>query len=110
MRLLLSGRRPIFRRGRTRTRTGPRCESLRGDGSTYSGQGPHRFSPAFRGNEEPDDRDILGMAEIHVEQKDGQAFASPSLILHYVLEHHYLPPAAFCEAVLETARFYGFPA
>ena len=51
---------------------------------------------------------LLGAAEIHVDGDDGSAFAAPSLILHYVLEHGYRPPQPFRTAALDYARFYGF--
>jgi len=50
---------------------------------------------------------LLGSAEIHVDGDDGSSFAVPSLIVHYVLEHEYLPPEAFRKAVVEFAKFYG---
>lgn len=28
-------------------------------------------------------------------------YAAPTLILHYIADHRYLPPAAFLKAVLE---------
>lgn len=55
---------------------------------------------------------LLGAAEIHVDGNDGSAFAAPSLIVHYVLEHGYAPPISFRRAVIDYATFYGltFPA
>ncbi|MEU3049917.1 MULTISPECIES: hypothetical protein [unclassified Streptomyces] len=50
---------------------------------------------------------LLGAGEIHVDGEDGAAFASPSLIVHYVTEHGYRPPEAFRRAALEYARYYG---
>ncbi|WP_240617305.1 hypothetical protein [Nocardioides speluncae] len=41
----------------------------------------------------------LGMGELHVSGSDGRLYAAPSLILHYIDAHHYLPPAEFIEAV-----------
>jgi hypothetical protein len=52
---------------------------------------------------------LLGAAEIHVDGDDGSAYAAPSLIVHYVREHGYRPPRQFRAAVLQCARFYGFP-
>ena len=52
---------------------------------------------------------LLGAAEIYVDGDDGSAFAAPSLIVHYVLEHGYRPPDPFCKAAVEFARFYGLP-
>jgi hypothetical protein len=50
---------------------------------------------------------LLGSAEIHVDGEDGSAFAAPSLIVHYVLDHGYLPPEAFRKSVIEFAKYYG---
>ncbi len=46
------------------------------------------------------DRLLLGAAEIRVFSSDGQKFAAPILIYHYVAVHHYQPPAEFIEAIL----------
>jgi len=42
----------------------------------------------------------LGMSEIHVVGEDGQGYAAPSLVVHYVLAHNYRPPTAFQAAVV----------
>lgn len=42
----------------------------------------------------------LGSAEIRVIAPDRTLYACPDLLLHYIREHHYLPPQAFVEAVL----------
>jgi hypothetical protein len=48
----------------------------------------------------PDARDVLlGMSELHVIAADGCVYAAPSLVLHYVAEHGYLPPDVFVNAV-----------
>lgn len=41
---------------------------------------------------------FLGSAEIWVPGKD-ELFASPDLIVHYVLDHRYSPPESFLDAV-----------
>ncbi len=41
----------------------------------------------------------LGSAEIWVIANDGKIFACPDLILHYIVDHNYLPPEEFIEAV-----------
>jgi len=41
-----------------------------------------------------------GNAEIHVTGADNTVYAAPTLIAHYVAEHHYLPPAQFIDAAL----------
>lgn len=45
----------------------------------------------------------LGMGELHVEGCKGERYAAPSLVVHYISAHQYVPPASFCEAVLCTA-------
>ncbi|WP_220502828.1 hypothetical protein [Microbispora sp. H10885] len=42
----------------------------------------------------------LGTGEIHVAAKDGVVYSAPTLIVHYIDKHSYLPPAEFIEAVL----------
>jgi hypothetical protein len=58
-------------------------------------KGFHRC-PFCEGNPE------TGSSEFHVIAKDGKVFHCPSLIIHYVEEHGYLPPAEFL-AALETS-------
>ncbi|MFB6837415.1 hypothetical protein [Streptomyces sp. NPDC056361] len=41
-----------------------------------------------------------GAGEIRVPGEPGTAYAAPSLIGHYVLDHGYLPPQEFVDAVL----------
>jgi hypothetical protein len=41
----------------------------------------------------------LGNGEIHIDGPDG-AFAAPTLLIHYIDDHGYLPPAPFRNAVL----------
>jgi len=45
----------------------------------------------------------VGMGEFHVEGPDGRVFAAPTLVLHYMLDHDYLPPTPFIEALLASA-------
>jgi len=42
----------------------------------------------------------IGNAEIRVISKNGIILSAPTLVLHYVDRHRYLPPAEFIEAVL----------
>ena len=42
---------------------------------------------------------VLGHAEIWV-PRDGGFFAAPDLLIHYIEDHQYAPPAAFVDAVL----------
>lgn len=41
----------------------------------------------------------LGHAEIWVEGADGTRYAAPTLVVHYIDEHEYLPPRDFIDAV-----------
>ncbi len=41
-----------------------------------------------------------GSAEVHIRAPNGQVYAAPSLVLHYVEVHNYRPPDEFIEAVL----------
>lgn len=43
---------------------------------------------------------LVGSAEIRVRGLTGQQYAAPDMIIHYVIEHGYLPPEDFCEGVL----------
>lgn len=43
---------------------------------------------------------MLGSAEIWVPGREGCIYAAPTLIVHYVEAHEYLPPPEFIEAVL----------
>jgi hypothetical protein len=43
-----------------------------------------------------------GNGEIHVVSSDGTIYVAPTLIVHYIKAHNYLPPEEFIEAVLES--------
>lgn len=43
---------------------------------------------------------VLGDAEIHVLAKNGTWLVAPTLVAHYVVDHAYLPPPEFIEAVM----------
>ncbi len=47
---------------------------------------------------------LLGTSEIRVFSSDGQTYAAPTLIFHYVADHHYQPPAEFTAALLHGPR------
>jgi hypothetical protein len=47
---------------------------------------------------------FLGAAEIRVFSEQGQIYAAPTLIYHYVQVHHYLPPDKFLEALRKGPR------
>ena len=44
----------------------------------------------------------VGYYEIRVFSKDGKVYAAPSMILHYIMEHNYMPPEEFINAVIEA--------
>lgn len=41
----------------------------------------------------------LGTGEIRVRGDDGRQYVAPTLLLHYIETHHYLPPEEFIQAV-----------
>lgn len=43
---------------------------------------------------------FLGSAEIHVPGPDGTVYAAPDMIYHYIVDHGYLPPSPFLDALL----------
>jgi hypothetical protein len=45
-------------------------------------------------------RSSVGTGEIRIPGGPGTAFAAPRLVGHYVIDHGYLPPESFTEAVL----------
>ncbi|MFJ2191902.1 hypothetical protein ACIOJE_28865 [Kitasatospora sp. NPDC087861] len=45
-------------------------------------------------------RSSVGTGEIRIPDRHGRAFAAPTLIGHYVIDHGYKPPKPFIEAVL----------
>jgi hypothetical protein len=47
---------------------------------------------------------LLGSEELYIEGSDGSAFASPILIVHYVIDHNYLPPDVYRQAVIDYAH------
>jgi hypothetical protein len=42
---------------------------------------------------------VLGFAEVRAIGADGTAYAAPTLIHHYVVEHGYQPPEEFIAAI-----------
>jgi hypothetical protein len=46
----------------------------------------------------------IGTAEIRVFGPMGAIYAAPTLIYHYVAEHHYKPPAEFVHAAITSPR------
>jgi hypothetical protein len=47
----------------------------------------------------------LGMSELHVVGALGEVYAAPTLILHYIDQHHYLPPASVVDALRRTSSW-----
>lgn len=47
---------------------------------------------------------LLGTSEIRVFSRDGQIYAAPTLIYHYVAVHRYKPPDEFLQALREGPR------
>ncbi len=47
---------------------------------------------------------LLGTSEIRVFFSDGRVYAAPTLVYHYVVDHHYRPPAEFVTALLDGPR------
>ena len=45
----------------------------------------------------------VGVGEIRVRGRDRIAFAAPTLIVHYIDAHNYLPPQRFLDAVRDTS-------
>jgi len=43
---------------------------------------------------------VDGNGEIRVVGGDGTVYASPALITHYIIEHGYMPPDCFLDAVM----------
>jgi hypothetical protein len=41
----------------------------------------------------------LGNGEVHVRSGDGPLYAAPTLVVHYIQAHRYLPPRDFRDAV-----------
>ncbi len=41
----------------------------------------------------------VGNGEIHISGEGSTVYVAPTMIVHYIIEHHYLPPAAFIEAL-----------
>lgn len=47
----------------------------------------------------------LGTAEIRViDEKFNRIYAAPNLIIYYIIEHNYLPPKCFIDAVLSSPK------
>ena len=45
---------------------------------------------------------VLGSQEIRILGSDGIIYAAPNLIYHYVVDHNYLPPKEFIEALINS--------
>jgi hypothetical protein len=42
---------------------------------------------------------FLGHAEVWIPARDGRIFVAPSMVYHYVVDHHYRPPQVVCDAL-----------
>lgn len=60
----------------------------------------HKHMRVSRG----EDTVLIGSAEIWIPGLNNVVYACPNMIYHYVLEHHYLPPQAFINALLNAWR------
>lgn len=49
----------------------------------------------------------VGYYEIRVWGKDGNVYAAPSLIFHYISQHGYKPPQEFIDAVMDSGDAYS---
>jgi hypothetical protein len=56
-------------------------------------------SPCFV--ERREERRFLGAAELRVFSRQGEIYATPDMIYHYVAAHHYQPPDEFLRALRE---------
>src|SRR5262249_33821693 len=56
--------------------------------------------PELLGTERRGETLLLGTSEIRVFSESGEIYAAPTLIYHYVKEHHYQPPAQFVRALI----------
>ena len=48
-------------------------------------------------------RNAWGNGQVRVVGADGRLYAAPTLVHHYVVEHHYKPPEEFILAVIAMA-------
>jgi hypothetical protein len=46
----------------------------------------------------------VGNGELRVRDANGQAYTAPTLVVHYVEAHGYLPPPAFIDAVMRWSK------
>ena len=47
---------------------------------------------------------LLGTSEIRVLSEDGTIYAAPTLIYHYICDHHYKAPDVFVRALKQGPR------
>jgi hypothetical protein len=53
------------------------------------------------------ERISLGTGEIHVVGEDGVVYAAPTLIVHYIERHGYMPPDVFMDALRVIRKVSG---
>jgi hypothetical protein len=58
--------------------------------------------PAYLLVQQGDEQIGMGSGEVWIFGGNGQAYAAPSLIYHYVVNHRYMPPEEFIQATLES--------
>lgn len=51
-----------------------------------------------------EDIEATSSCELRIVGSDGTVYATPSLIIHYIEKHNYLPPQQFIDAVLNGPR------
>lgn len=77
-----------------------RLEMLAAHGQTQVTRGLHECDICPTS----DDEDVpCGSAELRAVGVDGIRYAAPTLIVHYVTKHRYLPPKSFVDAVLRVS-------
>ena len=55
-----------------------------------------------------DNEITLGNGEIQIAGEGNTVYVAPTMIVHYIMDHHYVPPEAFIEA-LRLGRVLEFP-
>lgn len=85
-----------------RTLTASAWQPMSYFGSHYCGlcvKAAGEYVQDFLVSEFADDKSRAGSRNLFIPGY-GVVYAAPELILHYIAEHHYQPPAEFCAAVL----------
>jgi hypothetical protein len=74
--------------------------------NVYRGMHFCDFCPTFQeARENVRFRDVfIASGEVHVRGSEGQVYAAPAMVVHYVADHGYQPPREFVDAVLATGE------